>query len=418
MKKAAKIFKSAMTSKEEHYEQLLDLSGAWKVFAVPLDLEAKKLEVEIGYDLSQPMECPECEKQCAHYDHREIREWRHLDTMQFETILRCEVPRCNCPEHGVKTLRVPWAGKGSRFTLLFESFAIDVLQACSSVKAAAELMGLNWHQVNQIKRRAVARGLERRESEPIKYLGIDEKSFRKGHNYVSLLTDLEGSRVLDVVEKRDGEACDKLLGTLTKEQLGSVEAIAMDMWRAYIKAAGKHLPSADIVHDRFHISAHLNQAIDKVRRQEHKALSEQKDDTLKKSKYIWLTGFENLSEEMQVRFNELQSLGLKVGRAYAIKETFDHFWDYKYPAWAKKFFNQWYGWARRSKLEPIKRVAKMIKDHFDNIITYLKHRITNATTEGFNGVIQAIKANARGFRSFENYRVAILFQCGKLDLKP
>ena len=407
-----------MTSQEEHYEQLLGLGGSWKVSAVQLELSAKRVEVDIYFDLSQTMQCPECGKSCAHYDDREQREWRHLDTMQFETVLRCEVPRCNCPEHGVKTLRVPWAGKSSRFTLLFESFAIDVLQACSSVKAAAELMGLNWHQVNQIKCRAVARGLERRESAPIKHLGIDEKSFRKGHNYVSLLTDLEGSRVLDVAEGRDGVACDKLFGTLTEEQLKDVEAIAMDMWRAFIKAAGEHLPNADIVHDCFHISQHLNQAIDKVRRQEHKALSKQQDDTLKNSKYLWLTGFENLSEEMQLRFNQLQSLGLKVGRAYAIKETFEHFWDYQYAGCARKFFKKWYGWARRSKLEPVKRVAKMIKEHFENIITYLKHRITNATTEGFNGVIQSIKANARGFRSFENYRVAILFQCGKLSLKP
>ena len=407
-----------MTSQEEHYEQLLGLSGAWKVSAVTLDVAAKRVEVEIGYDLSQPMECPECGQECPYYDDREMREWRHLDTMQFETILRCEVPRCKCADHGARSLRVPWAGKHSRFTLLFESFAIDVLQACSSVNAAAELMRLNWHQVNEIKRRAVARGLQRRDSAPIKHLGIDEKSFRKGHRYVSLLTDLQGSRVLDVVEGRDGTACEKLFEALTDEQLKGVEAIAMDMWRAYINAAVHYLPDADIVHDRFHVSQHLNQAIDKVRRQEHKILSKQKDDTLKNSKYLWLTGFENLSSEMQVRFNELQSLGLKVGRAYAIKETFDHFWDYQIPSYARRFFRKWYGWARRSKLEPVKRVAKMIDEHFENIITYLKHRISNAATEGFNSVIQSIKANARGFRSFENYRVAILFQCGKLDLKP
>lgn len=407
-----------MESKEEHYERLLGLSGPWKVSGVMLELAAKRIVVEIVYDLSQPMECPECGVTCGHYDHREMREWRHLDTMQFETLLRCEVPRCNCAEHGVKTLRVPWAGKGSRFTLLFEAFAIDVLQACSSVKSAAELMGLNWHQVNEIKRRAVARGLERREASPIKHMGVDEKSFRKGHNYVSLLTDLERSRVLDVAEGRDWAACQKLFEGLHEEQLKGVEAIAMDMWRNYIKAAEVYLPQADIVHDRFHISKHLNEAIDKVRKQEHKTLSEQKNDSLKKSKYLWLTGFENLSDEMQIRFKELQKLGLKVGRAYSIKETFDHFWDYRYPACARRFFNEWYGWARRSQLDPIKRVSKMIKTHFENIITYLKHRISNATTEGFNGVIQSIKANARGFRNFQNYRVAILFQCGKLDLKP
>ena len=407
-----------MVSQEEHYERLLGLSGPWKVSGVMLELAAKRVVIEIGYDLSQSMECPECGGTCRHYDHREMREWRHLDTMQFETLLRCEVPRCHCPEHGVKTLRVPWAGKGSRFTLLFEAFAIEVLQACSSVKSAAKLMGLNWHQVNEIKRRAVARGLERREASPIKYLGIDEKSFRKGHNYVSLLTDLERSRVLDVAEGRDWVACQNLFEGLTQEQLKEVEAIAMDMWRNYIKAAEQYLPQADIVHDRFHISKHMNEAIDKVRRQEHKVLSKEKDDSLKKSKYLWLTGFDNLSDEMQVRFKELQQLGLKVGRAYSIKETFDHFWEYRYSGCARRFFKQWYGWARRSQLGPIKQVAKMIKTHFENIITYLKHRISNATTEGFNGVIQSIKANARGYRNFQNYRVAILFQCGKLDLKP
>jgi len=412
------LLKSGMTSNEEHYERLLGLSGPWKVSAVTLELAAKRVVIEIGYDVSQAMECPECGKSCRHYDYREMREWRHLDTMQFETLLRCEVPRCRCPEHGVKTLRVPWAEKGSRFTLLFEAFAIEVLQACSSVKSAAELMGLNWHQVNELKRRAVARGLERREASQVKRMGIDEKSFRKGHRYVSLLTDLDRSRVLDVVEGRDRAACEKLFEGLSEEQREGVEAIAMDMWRAYINAAVEHLPQADIVHDRFHVSQHLNQAIDKVRKQEHRALMKEKDESLKNSKYLWLTGFENLSDEMQVRFKELQSLGLKVGRAHSIKETFDNFWDYRYPGCARRFFTEWYGWARRSKLEPIKRVAKMIRDHFENIITYLKHRISNAATEGFNGVIQSIKANARGFRNFENYRIAILFQCGKLDLKP
>lgn len=407
-----------MISQEEHYERLLGLPCEWKVVGVSLDIAAKRVVVEIGYDLSQQMKCPECGKGCAHYDHREVREWRHLDTMQFETVLRCEVPRCKCPEHGVKTVEVPWATKGSGFTLLFESFAIDVLQATTSVKAAADLMRLNWHQVNGIKHRAVARGLERRERAPIKRMGIDEKSFRKGHNYISLLTDLDRSCVLEVAEGRDQSACNRLFESFDKQELGQVEAIAMDMWQSFINAAGKHLPNAEIVHDKFHISQHLNKAIDKVRKQEHRELLERGDETLKKSKYLWLTGFENLSDEMQKHFEDLRSLGLKVGRAYAIKETFDQFWSYTYPACARKFFNEWYGWARRSQLEPVKQVAKMIKDHFESIITYLKHRISNAATEGFNAVIQSIKSNARGFRSFENYRTAILFQCGKLDLKP
>lgn len=407
-----------MISQEEHYEQLLGLSGSWKVSAVELDMAEKRIVIEIYYNLSEGVQCPECGRVCDFYDYREMRQWRHLDTMQFETILRCEVPRSRCAKHGVKTVEVPWASKGSSFTLMFEAFAIDVLQACISVKAAAELMGLSWHQINEVRKRAVERGLSRRRTDEIKHLGIDEKSFLKGHRYVSLLTDLDQHRVLEVAQGRDQLACDELFGSLDSEQLDEVEAIAMDMWRSYINAAGKHLPSADIVHDRFHISKHLNEAINSVRKQEHKALMAQKDESLKKSKYLWLTGFENLSEELQLRFKQLQGLGLKVGRAYSIKEAFDYFWDYKYEAWARRYFKQWYGWARRSKLEPVKKVAKMIHEHFENIITYLKHRISNAMTEGFNGIIQNIKSNARGFRSFENYRTAILFKCGKLDMHP
>lgn len=383
-----------------------------------LEVAQKRVVIEIAYNLAEPLHCPECGRSCAHYDDRQMRTWRHLDTMQFETRLRCELPRCNCPEHGVKTVQVPWAAKGSGFTLLFESFAIDVLQACTSVQAAADLLGLEWHQVSAIKGRAVERGLQRREAAPIKHLGIDEKSFRKGHRYVSVLTDIDGKRVLDVAQGRNLESCDKLFGGLTEQQREGVEAIAMDMCRTFISAAKKHLPQAAIVHDRFHVSQHLNQAVDKVRRQEHRALLEAGDDTLKGSKFHWLTGFEKMSEAMQLRFKELQALGLKVGRAHALKETFDHFWSYRSPGWARKFFKQWYGWARRSQLEPIKRVAKMIRDHFEHLITYARHRITNAASEGFNAVIQSIKANARGFRNFENYRTAILFHCGKLDLHP
>ena len=270
-----------MVSKEEHYEQLLGLDSAWKVSGVELDLAVKRVVVEIGYRLWDGLKCPECGSGCALYDYREMRQWRHLDTMQFETILRCEVPRCRCPEHGVKTIQVPWAKKGAGFTLMFESFAIEVLQACSSVKAAAELMRLNWHQINEIKKRAVERGLKRREDTVMQHMGIDEKSFRKGHRYVSVLTDLDGSRIIEVASGRDQLACDNLFESLSPEQRDGVDAIAMDMWRSYINAAQKHLSNAAIVHDRFHISKHLNEAINAVRKQEHRMLMAQKDESLK-----------------------------------------------------------------------------------------------------------------------------------------
>lgn len=407
-----------MKTLESHYEQLLGLQSPWAVTSVDLDLAANRVQITIDYAKGEYVCCPQCGQQCEVYDRRENRQWRHLDTMQFETLMDCRLPRCHCPEHGVKTVAVPWAGKSSGFTLMFEAFAVKVLLASSSVEAARKLLRLNWHQGDAIRRRAVERGLSRRPSEPIEYVGMDEKNFGRGHSYVSVLTDLKAGRVLEVVEGRDENAARELLGTLEPEQREKVQAVAMDMWRAYINAIQSELPSADIVHDKFHVSQHLNKAVDKVRKEEHHGLMKQKDERLKGSKYLWLKGYEKMSDQGQLRFRELQKTCLKAGRAWSIKQTFDYFWDYTYEKSARKFFQKWYGWARRSQLKPIKEVAQMIKRHWERIITYLQHRITNAASEGLNAKIQIIKANARGFRNFQNYRTAILFYCGKLDMLP
>lgn len=338
--------------------------------------------------------------------------------MQFQTFIRSKVPRSYCPEHGAKTIKVPWAGPNARFTLLFERLAIDVMLAAKSIKEAAKLLGLSWDQVHHIQARGVERGLARRDLEEIRHVGIDEKSFLKGHKYASLMTDIDGERVLDVVEGRTLEAASELWAKLPKEVRGGIKAVAMDMWDAFITSAKESAPQADIVHDKFHIAKYLSEAVDKVRRVEHKTLMAEGDETLKGMKYAFLKNPENMNEKERARFNELRMDTLKAGRAWSIKEMFSEFWTYSYQASAEKFFKRWYWWATHSRLRPMVDVAKTLKRHLENILTYLRHRITNAITEGFNSKIQSIKANARGFRNFANYRVAILFYCGKLSLYP
>ena len=406
-----------MNKLTKHYSLLLGLDAAWEVSDVSLCLEENRVEILVTH-VGGPVVCPECGTQCSIADHAPERTWRHLDTMQFETRLRTRVPRANCKACGVKTTSVPWAGKHSRFTLMFEAFAIQVIQACGNVKSAAGLLGLDWDSVHRIMERAVERGLERRELESLQYVGIDEKSFRRGHSYISLLTDLTGSRVLEVVEDRTEEAADGLWKKLSHGQKEQIEAVAVDMWPAFANSVKANAKQAEIVHDRFHISKHLNDAVDKVRRQEHKVLKQADDDRLKGSKQLWLFNPENLSEERWIEFEALKDQELKTSRAWAIKEQFRWFWEYRYAGNAHKFFNQWYGWATRSQLNPIIKVAKMLKRHLDNILTYFRHGITNAMSEGFNSRIQSIKSQARGFRAFENFRTRILFYCGKLDLLP
>jgi len=403
---------------QKHYALLLGIGSPWEVKTVELKLSEKKVEIELGWQWGLAAKCPECGCECSIHDSAPERTWRHLDTMQFMTLIRARTPRAECPEHGVKTMHVPWAAPQGRFTLLFERFAVEVLLACASVSQACELLGIGWEAAHEIMRRAVDRGLERRQMDQLKYLGMDEKSFKRGHSYITLLTDLDQSRVLEVVEERTSEAADQLWETLSPEQKGAVEAVAVDMWEPFIQTIERQVPEADIVHDRFHISKYLNESVDKVRRQEHKELLAEGDETLKGTRQLWLYNPQHFSPEQRDEFSGLKDQQLKVARAWAMKELFSKFWDYQEEGWARRFFKGWFGWVSRSQLKPMADVARLLKRHLENLLTYLRHHITNAVTEGLNSKIQSIKSAARGFRNFKNYRIRILFFCGKLNLYP
>jgi transposase len=245
---------------QKHYALLLGIGSPWEVKTVDLKLAEKKVEIELDWQWGSAAKCPECGRECSIHDRAPERTWRHLDTMQFETLIRARTPRSECPEHGVKTMRVPWAAPQGRFTLPFEGLAIEVLLACASVKQACELLGIGWESAHEIMKRAVERGLERRQLDHLKYLGLDEKSFKRGHSYISLLTDLAESRVLEVVEDRTAAATDALWETLTAEQKAAIEAVAVDMWEPFIQTIQKQVPEADIVHDKFHVAKYLGEA--------------------------------------------------------------------------------------------------------------------------------------------------------------
>lgn len=377
------------------------------------------MNVHLEHDAGLEWACPECGKPCPLYDHQPARRWRHLDTCQFRTILHAEPPRSNCSEHGVRTVKLPWAEPNSRFTALFEGIAIEWLRVASQ-KAVADQLGLSWDEVHAIQQRAVARGLARRKQEMVQHIGIDEKSFTRGHRYFTLVNDLDRGRVLFVAEQRTESSLDEFWSRLSEEQLQAVQAVAMDMWDPYVNSTRRHVPEAHrkIVFDKFHIAKHLSEAVDLVRRRENKQLRAAGDDRLAGTRYDWLRHPARMEPADRKEFAALRDSNLKTARAWALKEAMMAFFGYCYERPARKHFRWWQNWAVRSRLRPMIDKARMLKRRFDNIVTYLKHRVTNAASESINSKVQWVKYTARGFRNKNNFITAIYFHCGGLHLMP
>lgn len=400
-----------------HYARMLGLEEEWEVTGVELSVEEKKLEISVNWVRGGAL-CPECGEYCARHDLAPMRRWRHLDAMGFETVIAARIPRASCREHGIGQMKVGWAGRHSRFTLAFEAFAIKVLQASGSVKSACELLKISWEGAHGIMERAVERGIERREFEELETVGMDEKSFLRGQSYATILYDLKNARVLEMMEGRDTQTAGFLWETLPDDIREKIDAVCLDMSGIYKEVAEAMVPQAAVVHDRFHVSKHLNEAVDKVRRREAKALAREGDERLKGTRQLFLFNPENLPPDRIAEFEALKDSDLKVARAWAIKESFRAFWQCSSMHEAKGVFKKWYAWAIRSRLHELKAVAKMLKRHLQGLLNFVLFPITNAVAEGFNSKIQTLKADARGFRNFLNYRTRVLFFCGKLDLFP
>lgn len=405
----------------QHYAMLLGLGSEWKVSNVNLDLPGRKVDIYLEYASKEAI-CPECGVLAKVYDQQPERIWRHLDTMQFETLIHAKTPRVKCPDHKVRVIELPWATKSSHFTLMFEAFAIEVLKAARSIKDAQKLLRLSWWQTHEIMKAAVERGLARREAEEISFVGMDEKSFLKGKDaeaFVCIMTDIDNHRVLDVARGRSSDGAKVLIEkALNPFQQYMVCAVAMDMSAPFEKAVRELMPCADIVFDKFHVEMHLGEGVDNTRKGEHKALLARNDSRLAKSKYLWLTGFEQLSDEAIAKRNDLLKCALDTGKAWGLKELFGWFWKSQDRHWAKANFAFWYEQVMKSGLKHMIKVANTLKNHLYGLLAWFDSRIDNALTEGFNTTIQALKATAKGYRNFENFRTAILFYCGKLDMTP
>lgn len=401
------------------YQQILGITAPWAVAAVDLDLSVGEIRVTIA-EATTALCCPECDQPCPRYDRQE-RRWRHLDTCQYRTILIAAVPRVACPTHGVHRIRVPWAEDRSRFTALFEALVIDWLQHTENIAAVAAGMRLSWDQVAGIRSRAVARGLARRGPAALPAaVGIDETSITRRHQYITVVSALGTGQVLEVLDDRTTATLEGFWSRYAPDALAGLEAIAMDMWAPYIAATRFHVPEADtkIVFDKFHILQHLGNAVDRVRREEHRALRAAGDDRLTKTRYLWLTRLDRLAGERRQQLTALAASALRTARAFRYKEHAAHLWGYVRYGAADRAWRHWLQGALRCRLEPIRAVARMIRAHLPGVLNAATSDITNAMAETINSHIQRIKKRACGFRSRPRYREAILFHLGGLDLYP
>jgi transposase len=401
------------------FTKILGLRPPWFIQQVVVDEPAQRVDIYVDHEPDIRVRCPVCDELYGLYDHASERVYRHLNTCQMQTYIHVRPPRVNCPTHGVKQIGSEFGENGSELSFGLESFVIQVAQECS-IEATARLCGLSWDQSWNTLARAVDRGRARKPRRVPCRMGVDEKSIARGHKYESLVYDIDAGTVEFVWDDRGQQSLESYYRQFSREELAGIKSVAMDMWDPFIAATKKYVPDAEkkIVFDRFHVMRHVVDAVDHVRKSEHRQLAETGESPLKGTKYLWLWSQENVPEWRQEEFATLRAQDLKVCRAWAIKENLRHLWNYRYAAHMRNYFKRWYFWATHSRLKPIKKAAQTLKAHIDNIVTYAKHRITNALGEAINAKIEKVKRMACGFRNRAHYRTAIYFHCGGLDLFP
>ena len=403
------------------YRDIIGVQAPWMITAVTKDEVSRKITVRIEHEQDKILACPICAQRTTRYDHR-ARILRYLDTCQYETFLEVYVPRVKCKKDGVQQIQIPFAEKHSRFTSRFEMAIIVWLQS-SPICKVAENFNLSWDEVDGIMQRAVKRGLSRRKEQPVYNIGIDEVSFRKRHDYVTTVLDKDRDRVIDVLEDRKAESVKTWLLTQKNSDLSQLKSISMDMWDPYIKAVKEGIPGSEmkIAFDRFHVSKHFNEALDKVRRREHLSLIKLTGKSpLSKSRFQWLINSNRTDNRNAKRkaFLSLSRLNLETARAWRIKETANSLWEYLYMKVAEEGWKKLLYWISHCRIPEMIKAGKTVRNYFWGILNAIRLKATNGVLEAKNNRIQQIKRMACGFRNKMRFRNAILFHLGKLDLFP
>lgn len=394
------------------FEAALGITSPWYINEVDFDVEKKALTLNVDFVAGSRFAVPEVTG--AHPAHDTVtKRYRHLNFFQHECYLVVRVPRVRLPDGGIRQVEPDWAGRLAGFTLLFEALIMSMCQEMTFA-AVSRLVGLSWHQVTAICKRYVELGLQQADFSEVKRLAADETSKARGHDYITLVADADKRRVLFVTEGKDAQTIKAFSADFAAHggDPAAIESISIDMSPAFIKGVTQYLPSARITFDKFHVIAHANTAVDKTRRIEQKT-----DSSLKGLRWKLLMDRDNLTLEARADLDAFvaQVATKRTARAWLYKEQLREIMERKQVNVVRAMLTQWVTNVMRSKVEPMKVVAKMIRSHLDGIVAWTQTRQTNGFLEAINGLFQAAKRKARGYGNFSTIRAVVFLLAGKLD---
>jgi len=366
---------------------------------------------------SKPV-CSCCSTPGTIYDHLAARKFEFIPIWNIPVFLSYKMRRVDCKSCGVKVELVPWADGKHSCCKVYRHFLATWAKKLSWSETARSFK-TSWDNVCRSVKWVVDYGLKHRDLSGVEALGVDEVAYSKGHNYMTLVYQIDGKRkrLLGVLKDRKEKVLKNFFEKLGEKWCSEIKVVCSDMWKPYLKVIKNSLPNALNILDRFHIVKKLNEAVDKVRREEHKQMKlEGFEPILTKAKYCFLKRPENLTPNQETKLDEVLQYNLKVTRAYAHKEAFDAFWKYSSPYWANWFLKKWCTRVMRSRLEPMKKFVKTLRNHEDLLMNYFKtkRRYSSGIVEGLNRRINLSMRKAYGYKSFDLLQISLFHQLGDL----
>jgi len=401
---------------QELFEMALNVTDPWFVKDLKFDSNTKRLDIYIDFKRGSTFNYQSDEETelvgLKAYDTTD-KEWRHLNFFEHECYLHARVPRVKLPDGKVKLITAPWEGLSNGFTLLFEALLLQLVSAMP-VKKVADITRVSDDKLWDMIDRYIENTRIHEDFSEVSAIGMDETSRAKGHDYITLFVDLKERRTIYITTGKDSATVTSFVEDLEAHQgnASNIEDVSCDMSPAFTKGVKAYLPKAKITYDKFHIIKLINEAVDKVRRAEAVEMK-----ILKGTKYLFLKNQKNLTQKQSATLEQctLSNMNLKTVRAYNIRMAFQDIYVAKSKDEFVTYLKKWYFWATHSQLEPIKKVAKTIKRHWEGVVNYHQSKINNGVLEGLNSIIQATKSKARGYKTFRNYKNIVYLLTGKLD---